>query len=202
MALRELLPVRAEDVREVPVGGERRSEGLEDPDLLGRVRDVVVGPEDVRDPVEPVLDRRSEVVGGPSVGPDEHEVLELVVRILDPAADQVVPAGDAVVGHPHPDCALVLVRLFLGEQALRLLLAALHPVELEGDLAVPVEAEPAVCLLDLLGRLGNLSPRVRVLDPEQELAALAPSVEPVEQRRVGPADVQEAGRAGREADSN
>src|SRR5205085_6113074 len=67
----ELLAVQSKDAPKMPVGRERRPKRLEDPDLLRRVRDVVVAAEDVRDPVEPVLDRRSEVVGGPAVGPDE-----------------------------------------------------------------------------------------------------------------------------------
>src|SRR5205814_10262335 len=60
MALRQLSAVVAEDVRQMAVLGERRAERLEDPDLLRRVRDVVLSAEDVRDAVQPVLDRRSE----------------------------------------------------------------------------------------------------------------------------------------------
>ena len=78
--------------------GERRAERLEDPDLLRRVRDVVVAPENVRDPVEPVLDRRGEVVGRPPVGANGDEILELLARVLDPAADQVVPGGQPSSG--------------------------------------------------------------------------------------------------------
>ena len=81
-----------------------------------------------------------------------------------------------------------------------LLAAVLHAVELEGDLAVPVEAEPAQRLLDLLGGLGDLAARVGVLDPQPELAALVARVEPVEERGVDAPDVEEAGRARSEAD--
>ena len=81
-----------------------------------------------------------------------------------------------------------------------LLAAALHAVELEGDLAVPVHAEPAERLLDLPGRLGDLAARVRVLDPQPELAAFVAREEPVEERRVDVPDVEEAGRARGEAD--
>ena len=129
-----------------------------------------------------------------------HEVLDLLVRVLDAAADQVVPGGDPLVGHAHADRALVLVRLALLDQALGLLAAALHAVELERDLAVPVHAEPAERLLDLLGRLGDLPARVRVLDPQPELAAFVAREEPVEERRVDVPDVEEAGRARGEAD--
>src|SRR5207248_2364648 len=96
---------------------------------------------------------------------------------------------------PDPDRALVLVRLALGHEARGLGPAALHPVELEGDGTVPVQAEPAQRLLDLLHRLRDLAARVRVLDPEPELAALVPREEPVEEGGVDAADVQEACRA-------
>ena len=67
-------------------------------------------------------------------------------------------------------------------------------------LAVPVEPEPAERLLDLLGRLGDLAARVRVLDAQPELAALVAREEPVEERGVDASDVEEARRARREAD--
>ena len=118
-----------------------------------------------------------------------------LARDLDPAAHRVVPAGDAGVGHADADRALVLVGLALREQAARLGLAALHPIELEGDLPVPVEPEPGERLLDLLGRLGDLAPGVGVLDAQVELAALVPGEEPVEERGANAADVEEAGRA-------
>src|SRR5437016_7975209 len=74
---------------EMPVGGERCAEGLEDPYLFRRVRDVVVATQDVGDGVEPVLDRGGEVVGGAAVGPrsEEHtselqSLTNLVCRLL------------------------------------------------------------------------------------------------------------------------
>ncbi len=161
---------------------------------------MVVAAQDVRDPVEPVLDRRCEVIGRPAVGADDDEVLDLFVRVLDPPANEVVPGGDALVGHPHPDRPLVLVRLLLLEKTLRLLAAVLHAVELKGELAVPVHAEPAQRLLDLIRRVFHLAARVRVLDPQAELAALVAREEPVEERRVDVPDVEVAGRARGEAD--
>ena len=44
-------------------------------------------------PSQHVLHRRGEVVRRPAVGADEHDVLELLVRQLDAAADDVVPGG-------------------------------------------------------------------------------------------------------------
>src|SRR5665811_211915 len=54
----------------------------------------------------------------------------------DAVRGRVVPAGHALVGHLDPDRALVLVGLALREQPPRLDLAALHAIELEGDLPI------------------------------------------------------------------
>jgi hypothetical protein len=108
--LRELAAVVAVNARHVGINRQLRAERRQHLDLLRRVRDVVVATDDVRDPVEPVLEGRREVVRRTAVRADEHEVLELHVREVDPALDRVVPAGDPVVGHANPDRALVLVR--------------------------------------------------------------------------------------------
>jgi len=155
---------------------------------------------DMRNPVEPVLHGRGEVVGRAPVGPHGDQIFELLARNLDVPADEVLPGRRALVGHPDPDRALVLIGRPLGDEPLRLLLAPLHALELVRDVAVPVEPEPAKGFHDLLGRLCDLAARVRVLDPQAELAALVPGVQPVEERCVNASDVQEAGGAGREAD--
>ena len=149
MTLRELLAVLAEDARDVRVDRELGPERGEHLDLLRRVRDVVVAADDMRDPVEPVLERGGEVVRGPPVRTDEDEILELRVRELDARLDRVVPACHALVGHADPDRALVLVRRPLGDESLRLLLRPLHDVELERRLAVPLDPQPAKRPLDL-----------------------------------------------------
>ena len=109
-------------------------------DLFRGVGDVVLTPDDVADAVPDVLHRRGEVVRRPPVGTDEHEILELLVRELDVPADGVLPRGHALVGHPEPDRAFVLVGLARGHEPARQLGAVRHPVELEGDVTVPVEA--------------------------------------------------------------
>ena len=83
----------------------------------------------------------------------------------------------------------------LVDEAPRLLRGALHAVELERRLAVPVDPEPAQRALDLLDRLDDLAARVGVLDPQQALAPAAAREEPVEEERADAADVEEAGRA-------
>src|SRR5262245_39754468 len=116
------------------------------------------------------------------------------------ATNEVFPGGRALVGHADPDRPLVLVGRLLGDESPRLLPASLNAVELVRDLAVPVEAGPAKRLHDLLGGLGDLPARVRVLDPEAKLASFMAGVEPVEERCVDASDVQEARGARREAD--
>ena len=64
---------------------------------------------------------------------------------------------------------------------------------------VPIEAEPAHPVEDRVDRLLGRARLVGVLDPQQELAAVVAGEQPVEQRRARAADVQEAGRRGREA---
>jgi hypothetical protein len=163
---------------------------------------VVVAANHVRDPVQPVLDRRGEVVGRAAVRANEHEIFELLVRELDAPLHRVVPAGRALVRHPEPDRSVVLVRLPLVDEAPRLLLAPLEAVELEGHVTVPVDPEPGERARDLLHRLGHLAVRVGVLDPEQALTAAPAREEPVEEERADAADVEEAGRARGHADSD
>ena len=152
---------------------------------------MVVAADHVRDPVEPVLERRREVVRRTAVRADEHEVLELLVRHLDAPLDRVVPAGRALVRHADADRAVVLVRASLRDEPARLLLRALHAVELERRLAVPVDPEPAQRALDLLDGLLDLAARVGVLDPQEALAAAPAREEPVEEERAHAADVEE-----------
>jgi len=200
--LRQLLAVLAVHVRDMAVDRQVGSERPQDLDLLGRVRDVVGAAQDVRDPVLDVLDRRGEVVGRPAVGAQEHEVLDRLVRDLDAAEHDVVPGGRALVGHAEADRSLVFVGQARLDELVCELAAALHVVELERNRAVPVQPEPAQRLLDLLGRLEDLARSVRVLDPEQELAALVARKEPVEERRADVADVEQPGGARSHADAN
>src|SRR4029453_4564078 len=120
------------------------------------------------------------VVGRAAVRADENDVLELGVLHLDRPLDRVVPGRRALVRHADPDRALVLVPGALCDEPPRLLLRALHDVELEPRLAVPLDAEPAQRALDLLDGLRDLAARVGVLDARQRIAPVSPREEPVE----------------------
>ena len=154
------------------------------------------------DAVVHVLHGRGEVVRRSPVGPDEDDVLELLVGELDVPSDRVVPRRDPFFGHSEADRPLVLVRLPFLDQPCPELAAAVHRVELEGDRAVPVDPEPAERPLDLVDGLRDLTARVGVLDAEQALTAATAREEPVEQERVDAADVEEPRRGRRHADAN
>src|SRR5262245_14676145 len=119
----------------------------------------------MRDAVEPILQRRGEVVRRPPVRADENEILELRVLHLYSPLDRVVPRSRALVGHPDSNRAFVLVGASLGDETLRLVPRPIHDVELERRLAVPLDPEPAERALDLLDGLRDLAARIRVLDP-------------------------------------
>ena len=71
-------------------------------------------------------------------------------------------------------------------------------LELPHRLAVPFEAEPVQPVENRGDRLGRRALAVGVLDAQQELAAEALGVEPVEQRRARPANMEKTGGRGRE----
>ena len=85
------------------------------------------------------------------------------------------------------------------EQLLGDLAMALGALELADRLAVPVQAEPFEPVENRVDRRLRRAFAVGVLDAQQERAAEALGVEPVEQSRARAADMQEAGRRGREA---
>ena len=72
------------------------------PDLLGRVRDVVVAADHVTDPHLDVVAHDGEVVDGGAVTPEDDEVVEVASLETDPAVDRVLP-GDLVVLQQETD---------------------------------------------------------------------------------------------------
>src|SRR4029079_3683902 len=98
---------------DVGIRGRLRANRANDVDLLRRVRDVVLTADDVSDLVPHVFHGRSEVVGGTAVRAHEDDILQLIVRELDAAANSVVPGGDTLGRHVETDRALVLGSLRL-----------------------------------------------------------------------------------------
>ena len=69
---------------------------------------------------------------------------------------------------------------------------ALRARELVDGLAVPIEAKPGEAIEDRIDRrLGGALP-VGILDPQEHFAAAPAGIQPIEQRRARPPDVQEA----------
>src|SRR5580693_8423205 len=69
----------------------------------------------------------------------------------------------------------------------------LHP-----DVAVPIEPEPGEVVDNRRRELRAAAPGIDVLQPQQEFPARFPRPPPGEQRRMGVAQMQAAGRTGRE----
>ena len=74
-------------------------------DLLGGVRQMVVAPDDMRDPHRDVVDDDAEVVGRRAVGPHEDPVVELTVLERDRPVDEVVDHGRALGRNAQAQCA-------------------------------------------------------------------------------------------------
>src|SRR4029078_2104250 len=117
---------------------------------------------------------------------------QVLVLELDLAAHRVDPRHGSLARLPEADRSLVLVRLALREEPLHELARDVGRVELEADVAVPVDAEPRQRPLDLVARLGDLAARVGVLDTPQDLTDLLPREQPVEEEGADAADVEEA----------
>ncbi len=133
MPLAELLLVGAEEQRHVQELGHAGAQRLVDHDLLGRVADVVVATDDVRDLHGDVVDHDGEVVGDGAVGALHDEVADGVVLEGDVAAQDVVEDG-AAFGHAHAQRVglsgrLAALDLFRGQ---RPALARVHRVAAVG----------------------------------------------------------------------
>ncbi len=75
------LRARLGDVRDVGEGRQVGAQRLEDQELGERVGEVLLGPDDVGDLHRDVVDDAGEVVQRRAVGPDDHEVADLVGRL-------------------------------------------------------------------------------------------------------------------------
>ena len=103
--------------------------------------------------------------------------------------------------------AIAVIRAALGDETVRQRAIPIEALRLEIRgvrsahfwTLVPLEAQPAEPVEDACHHVGRRSLDVRVLDAEHERAAVAARVQIVEERGTGAADVEIAGRRGREA---
>ncbi len=199
--LGELLAVGSVDHRDVAEDRQRRAECAVQRDLFGRVRDVVVAAQHVRDPHIEIVHHHGEVVDRRAIRAQDDEVLDVRTLERDVAVDCILP-GDLTGRHAKPDRALVHVGFAFGEESVGDFLVALHAGALEHELLVPVEAQPGEAVEDHLGVLVGRASLVGVFDAQQELAALVTGVQPVEKRGAGASDVEVARGGGGEADAD
>ena len=219
--------------------GHRPAERLVDVDLTGRIGQMIVAPDDVRDAHVVVVDHDGQHIHRGSVRSHEDAVVEILVGPGDAALYLVVehrlpvergakaqhgldaragPRSDrgpatgrrsgAVAsrgapprasprvlrashsnGRPRPASSICCATCFV----------ALGALGLVDDVAVPIEAEPAQPVEDGVDGGRRRALAVRILDAQQHGAAVPPRVEPVEQGRPGPSDVEETRRRRREA---
>jgi hypothetical protein len=92
-----------------------------------------------------------------------------------------VAAGEQALGR----CAVAI-------QALRLKIRGVRTADV-GAL-IPRQAQPPQAVEDPRDHVGRRALRIGILDPQDERAAVAPRVQPVEQRRPGSPDVEITGR--------
>ena len=199
MALGELAAVGAVQQRQVGVDRRRRAERLEHQQLLGRVGEVVLAADDVRDLGVEVVDRDREVVEHRAVGAGDHRIVEAGVGKRGVAADHVVDDRLALVGHVQADRA---VGLGLAAEAAVGAVGGLERLDVVagragaigvagvqqlgerlagGDRAlgledrplVPVEVQPAQRVEDLLDVLRRRARAVGIFDPQHERAGTA-----------------------------
>ena len=80
---------------------------------------------------------------------------------------------------------------------LRLVIRSERPADFRP--LVPVDPDPAKTVEDALDGIIDVAFLIGIVDPQDELAAMMPRQQPVEQSCPNPADVQEAGRTGGES---
>ena len=197
MPLAQTLLVRAEDERHVGKHRHRSAERVKQQHVLGRVRNVIVTADDVRDPHVDVIDHDRQVIERMAIGSDDDEVFKVGAVELDPPMHDVVESDDAV-GHLEADRALIVIRAARIDQSLR---GGPMPVVAGGlkvwrvgsarvGTFVPRQPEPPEALKDPRHHVGGRALDIGVFDAQHERPAVAPGVQPVEERRPGAADVQ------------
>ncbi|EIM03453.1 hypothetical protein UU5_00600 [Rhodanobacter sp. 115] len=82
-ALGQLLAFLVQDHRQVRELRHRRAQRVVDVDLAWRVVDVVVAADHLGDAHVDVVHHHGEVVGGPAIGTEDHQVIQLAVGELD-----------------------------------------------------------------------------------------------------------------------
>jgi hypothetical protein len=107
LALGDFGFVRVAQQGQVTEDRQLPAEGAVELDVLGKGRDPLLGPDDVGDAHEVVVDHVGEVVGRMAIGLQEHLVVDLGVSDDDIAAQQVMGHGLALGRHGEADDMLL-----------------------------------------------------------------------------------------------
>ena len=210
--------LQAEADRIAHWAGRLGGDGVVEFEVLGSVGKMVLAADDVADLHFDVVDDVDEMENPRAVGAaDRHVRLHVAQRVdglgtvdFDVPADEVVhddelarefEAGRALVVEVDAVGGLEFGEVaFVDVVALALEVGA-EVTALAGAL-VPVEAEPFQAVVDDLHGVDGVAGLVGVLDAQDELAAVVPREEPVEQGGARPADVQKAGGRRGETDAD
>src|SRR5687767_3198026 len=181
-------------------GRRRLAEGVVEQDLLRRVRDVIVAAHDVRDGHIDVVDDYRQVIRRMRIGSKDDEVLDVLVVELDWSMHAVGKRGLAR-RHLEANRAFVEHRLAAIQQLLSRGAIAIEPLGLKvrrvraANLRpfVPIDAQPPQSIEDTGDHFGLVTLDVGVLNAQDERAAVAARIEPIEQGSPGATNMKITG---------
>ena len=220
VALAHLGTILVHDERDVPIARRLCAERAKERDVLGRVRQMILAPDDVGDAHFQIIHHVHEMKHRLAVRTHEHEVgfEHLTIREWPRhLADHHIGNHNGRALHAKAHRALVvighvLVLQFLKAARINILalrlkirpaIALARPARVgRGRAFVPVEAEPAQPFEDYVHGLLRIASLVCVLDAQDEGAAGVAGVEPVEQGGARPTDVKIPRGAGRKSNAN
>ena len=134
---------------------------------------------------------------GPLVGRLGHPAAAIekrLLRLLGRLAFRLDLFRRGVIVIGGPAIQKLLDRRLVARQPLRLVVGLVRPADLRP--LVPIDPQPFQAVEDRRQGFLDVPLLVGVVDPQDELAAVAPREEPTEQSRANPTNVEVAGGAG------
>ena len=103
MALGQLLAILSVDQRHMGENRQRRTQGMENVDLPGRVAGMVITTNHVGDPHVRVIHHNSQVVGRRPVAAGNHHIVQFTVADFHPSPNHILENHGTVQRIPEPD---------------------------------------------------------------------------------------------------